>query len=527
MALTVTVKWGKQKFEKVELDTAAPVELFKAQLYALTQVPPDRQKIMGVKGGTVKDDANWADLGVKQGQVLMLMGSAEKLAEPPAEKMVFAEDMPAEDLAAAQTSNPAGIANLGNTCYLNSTLQCMRKVPELHTSLVSYLSTSEPQDTMVTAMRDVMAELDRSNASKEVVPMRFVNTFRTAFPMFAERTEDGRGYVQQDAEECWSTIINSLSQRLKIAATAEPSNVAPNSTPPLLKGTETLRDNMGDTLFGVETETVYTNAETDAEPPNTQRESVRKISCHISEKTAHLYSALEESLVETIEKASPTLGREAQYKKKSLLARLPPYLAVQFVRFAWRKDTNKRAKILRTVSFPDVLDVRNLCTPALQKAINAHCEILRKEADAKLGIAPAKPIIAPPLPKQAAPSSADTSSAPMETDAPAAEAAAEPTEEELKAAALGADGTGFDCKTGRYELFGIITHQGRTAEGGHYVAWVKKDAQKWLVFDDETVAEVDAERIKELHGGGDWHIAYMCLFRKMDATSLDEPKPKK
>jgi hypothetical protein len=54
MSITVTVKWGKQKFENVELDTSAPVELFKAQLYALTSVPPERQKIMGVKGGTVK-----------------------------------------------------------------------------------------------------------------------------------------------------------------------------------------------------------------------------------------------------------------------------------------------------------------------------------------------------------------------------------------------------------------------------------------------------------------------------------------
>ena len=72
----------------------------------------------------------------------------------------------------------------------------------------------------------------------------------------------------------------------------------------------------------------------------------------------------------------------------------------------------------------------------------------------------------------------------------------------------------------------MITHQGRTAEGGHYVAWVKKDRKKWLVFDDETVAEVDAERIKELYGGGDWHMAYMCLYRKMDTLTLDED-PKK
>jgi len=82
----------------------------------------------------------------------------------------------------------------------------------------------------------------------------------------------------------------------------------------------------------------------------------------------------------------------------------------------------------------------------------------------------------------------------------------------------------LDCdnKTGQYELFGIITHQGRTAEGGHYVAWVKRDEKTWLVFDDETVAEIDASRIKELYGGGDWHIAYMCLYRKMDTLTLDE-----
>ena len=69
----------------------------------------------------------------------------------------------------------------------------------------------------------------------------------------------------------------------------------------------------------------------------------------------------------------------------------------------------------------------------------------------------------------------------------------------------------------------MITHQGRTAEGGHYVGWVKKDAKKWLVFDDETVAEIDAERVKELYGGGDWHMAYMCFYRKMDGLQLPDP----
>ena len=45
-------------------------------------------------------------------------------------------------------------------------------------------------------------------------------------------------------------------------------------------------------------------------------------------------------------------------------------------------------------------------------------------------------------------------------------------------------------------------------------------ARLLLVFDDETVAEFPADRIKELHGGGDFHMAYMCFYRKMDGLRL-------
>ena len=54
------------------------------------------------------------------------------------------------------------------------------------------------------------------------------------------------------------------------------------------------------------------------------REAERKIACHISEKTAHLYTALEVNLDEVIEKHSALLGREAQYSQEVEDARLPP-----------------------------------------------------------------------------------------------------------------------------------------------------------------------------------------------------------
>lgn len=50
---TVSVKWQKELFKDVEIDTSQPPYVFKCQLYDLTGVPPERQKIM-VKGGLLK-----------------------------------------------------------------------------------------------------------------------------------------------------------------------------------------------------------------------------------------------------------------------------------------------------------------------------------------------------------------------------------------------------------------------------------------------------------------------------------------
>ena len=38
---------------------------------------------------------------------------------------------------------------------------------------------------------------------------------------------------------------------------------------------------------------------------------------------------------------------------------------------------------------------------------------------------------------------------------------------------------------GKYELVGLVTHKGRTADSGHYVAWVKQADAKWVCFDDD------------------------------------------
>jgi ubiquitin carboxyl-terminal hydrolase 14 len=74
--------------------------------------------------------------------------------------------------------------------------------------------------------------------------------------------------------------------------------------------------------------------------------------------------------------------------------------------------------------------------------------------------------------------------------------------------------------TGNYELFGVVTHKGRSADSGHYIGWVRQPALEdgsssdlWWKFDDDVVSEVNTADILNLKGGGDWHTAYMNFYR--------------
>ena len=49
----------------------------------------------------------------------------------------------------------------------------------------------------------------------------------------------------------------------------------------------------------------------------------------------------------------------------SRISALPPYLTVQMMRFFYKADVQQKAKILRRVTFPLVLDTLEFCTPEL------------------------------------------------------------------------------------------------------------------------------------------------------------------
>ncbi|KAH9604988.1 hypothetical protein KSS87_003568 [Heliosperma pusillum] len=67
--------------------------------------------------------------------------------------------------------------------------------------------------------------------------------------------------------------------------------------------------------------------------------------------------------------------------------------------------------------------------------------------------------------------------------------------------------------TGVYDLVAVLTHKGRSADSGHYVAWVKQENGKWVEYDDDNPIPQREEDIVKLSGGGDWHMAYICMYK--------------
>uniref|UniRef100_A0A8C6LMB2 Ubiquitin carboxyl-terminal hydrolase n=1 Tax=Nothobranchius furzeri TaxID=105023 RepID=A0A8C6LMB2_NOTFU len=461
---TVNVKWGKEKFDAVELNTEEPPMVFKAQLFALTGVQPDRQKVM-VKGGTLKDD-EWGNIKIKNGMTLLMMGSAEALPEEPSVRPMFVEDMTEEQLASAMEL-PCGLTNLGNTCYMNATVQCLRSVPELKNALRKYTGAlrssgaNAPAQYITAALRDLYETMDKTSSS--LPPIILLQFLHMAFPQFAEKGDQGQ-YLQQDANECWLQMMRVLQQKLEPLEPETPMETESGSE----AASASSKKNFIDQYFGVEFETTMKCTESEEEEPIKGKESQLQLSCFINQEVKYLATGLRLRLQEEITKMSPSLNRNAQYIKSSKLSRLPAYLTVQMVRFFYKEKESVNAKVLKDVKFPLMLDVYELFL---------FFFLLFKSNLNVFGIK---------------------------------------THPQTLVLDLGSNNSGY------YDLQAVLTHQGRSSSSGHYVGWVKRKEDEWVKFDDDKVSVVSPEDILRLSGGGDWHIAYVLLYGPRRLEILEE-----
>ncbi|KAI0868883.1 ubiquitin carboxyl-terminal hydrolase-like protein [Hypoxylon argillaceum] len=548
-SIPVVVKHQGTKYE-VEVDPESNGEVFKFQLYSLTGVEPERQKVL--LKGVLKDETPMSKFGLKPGQNIIMLGTPSSEGKDlvrPSEKVKFVEDMTEAEAAQQEGAIPAGLANLGNTCYLNSTLQTLRAIPELQDALSKYEPPSQgatgtmPQLDLTRQLRDTYKQMSATQEAH--VPHAFLASLRNLYPQFAERSRTGAGFAQQDAEEAWSQILSQVRQKLRVKDSSD-STSDPSFIEKYMSGE-----------FTSELVCDEPAAREAGEQPIASKDAFLKLNCHIDASTNHLRDGIVNGLKEQLEKRSEVLERDATYTKTSKISRLPKYLTVHFVRFFWKRETQKKAKIMRKVTFPHELDVVEFCDDNLKKLLvpvrDKVREVRKEEEDVERARKRRKrngdngddvPEVSNPKKKDEKKEASTSTGGDVEmtesykTDAEIdAERAAQVLAMKKELNALIDPELAKDDganQSGLYELRGVVTHQGASADSGHYTAYVKKTAPidaktgkrkeedgKWWWFNDDKVSEVTADKIEALAGGGESHSALILLYKAIPLPTAE------
>lgn len=453
----------------------------KEKIRELTNIPIERQKIL-IKGGKLSDDVTISSLNLNLKQPIMVLGTPDKdMPSKPVEKQVFIEDMNQNQFTKVGVE-PSGLVNLGNTCYLNSSLQTLFQINEVTDKLSKFESTNwsnrSPTESLTVSLKAVFQQMLKKH--EKVNPTLFLTLFRNVYPQFAEQE---RGFFkQQDAEEAFSQILNALNQTLDI----------------------------GD-YFKLSFKTKQKCLALPDETPKVDYEDAFKLNCHISIKTNFLKDGILDGLKESIEKYNETLQSNTEYELTRSITRLPKFLTVHFVRFFWRRDTQKKSKILRRVQFPFELDVADMLDDSIkEEKVSIRDKIRKVEKENSEMIRDFKK------------SKTESTLNPMEQQ----------EEENMKLLSIKSK-FNDDLKqvlpsninleettenpSSVYELSAIITHSGSSADSGHYQAFVKDqndlDGDKWWRFNDDKVSSVSREKIESLAGGGESDSALILLYK--------------
>ena len=488
----VSVKWGKTRFPDLELSTDESPQVFKAQLFALTSIPPERQRIL-YKAKTLSD-TDWTDFSphLKDGITLMLLGTSAEVPSRPELSSEMAEAMELEQSGAAGL--PRGIINLGNTCYMNATVQCLKAVPELKEALRRYSPPADPSlaphdsttQSLTVSLRNLFSFLDRSG--EPLQPLMFMQALHSVVPSFAVKGPRG-GLQQQDAQECWIEILRVIAPYLSQGPSA-PSGREGAST----------QSNLIDQFFSGLLKSSYVCKEAD-EPVTSSAEKFLSLQCYIEHDVRYLESGIRFGLKGDVEMPSASLGRNCLYTRSSLIDRLPGYLTVQVMRFDFGKYSSAVAgdemvsrKILKDIKFSFGLDVFAFCSPELQARLAPMRGRFKRLEDSR----------------------DEKKAGEVETEA------AEEPELPLPPEDPGSNNSGY------YDLIAVLTHQGRSINSGHYVAWVRQGEEKWNKLDDDKIDPVDPATVLKLSGGGDNHIAYLLLYASRSyERAVAAPKKKK
>lgn len=283
MSFTVNIK-NSGKTYPLELSPADTGLVFKQKLQNLTKIPIDRQKIL-LKTGQLKDDDIVESLNLKQNQTIMVLGSPELNLPIAPINNVFLEDLNESSLK-SYSNEPIGFENLGNTCYLNSSIQALYSIPSLQKRLTQNDKVGEigTNEHLVLQLKRVFKELENKKQDS-IVPNNLITSLRVLYPQFNERDQYGR-YKQQDAEEAFTQLLLSLKNVL---------------------GEDFIKD------YTINFKSIIKNQEDESDVQIKYEDDV-KLQCHITGSTNFLKNGIVESLNETIEKHSDNLNKNCNYE---------------------------------------------------------------------------------------------------------------------------------------------------------------------------------------------------------------------
>jgi ubiquitin carboxyl-terminal hydrolase 14 len=212
---------------------------------------------------------------------------------------------------------------------MNSCIQTLKNIPEMSSELQKFekvffyffrfqgKNENDLSEKLTLRTKELFQQLGKQNTPYS--PISFVAAFRQAHPRFSQTvpTPMGESFAQQDADEFWNTLINSLKTSSK-------------------------------DLFKGELEVTIKNVE--AEEETKLQESFHKLPCEISKETSNIEFGINQSLTTSIEKNSTVLGRNAVFTKVSKISSLPSYLSVNMVRFYWKSKEQVKAKVNKKFS---------------------------------------------------------------------------------------------------------------------------------------------------------------------------------
>jgi ubiquitin carboxyl-terminal hydrolase 4/11/15 len=141
-----------------------------------------------------------------------------------------------------RTIGAVGLSNLGNTCYMNSALQCVRSVEELTKYFLADVAEEElnPDNPLgnngevARVYGGLLHEMFRDPAPISISPRQFKNTIGRCAPSFS-------GYGQQDSQEFLGFLLDGLQEDLS-RIKKKPYIEKPDSTDEMVGNAEAIRE---------------------------------------------------------------------------------------------------------------------------------------------------------------------------------------------------------------------------------------------------------------------------------------------